>query len=90
MPCITQLLNHITKESKGTLIVERVENIGGHYSKALRLWKEAFLGNFEDKIRPVLLQSYPSMTADGVEVFKRKWEVCDETADTFHRTFSDS
>jgi cyclopropane-fatty-acyl-phospholipid synthase len=76
LPSITQLLNHITKESKGSLIVENVENIGGHYSKALRLWKEAFLDKFEDKIRPALLQSYPTMTPDGVDVFKRKWEVC--------------
>lgn len=75
MPSITQLLNHISTESKGTLIAERVENIGGHYSKTLRLWKESFLGNFDAKIRPALRQEHAGMSDEEVEVFKRKWEV---------------
>lgn len=75
LPCITQLLNHISTESKGTLVVERVENIGGHYPKALRLWKEKFLENFESKIRPALKTDHPNMTQEDIEVFQRKWEV---------------
>ncbi|KAI1078207.1 cyclopropane-fatty-acyl-phospholipid synthase [Whalleya microplaca] len=74
LPSITQLLNHISKESKGTLIVERVENIGGHYAKTLRLWKDKFLLNFESKIRPALKAEHPQMTAEEIEVFRRKWE----------------
>ncbi|KAL2137224.1 hypothetical protein VTI74DRAFT_6435 [Chaetomium olivicolor] len=74
LPSITQLLNHISTASKGTLIVERVENIGGHYVRTLRLWKEQFLVNFEDKIRPALLREHPDMTDEGIEVFRRKWE----------------
>ncbi|KAI1336631.1 cyclopropane-fatty-acyl-phospholipid synthase [Xylariaceae sp. FL0016] len=74
LPSITQLLNHITKESKGTLIVERVENIGGHYAKTLRLWKEKFMLNFDSKIRPALRTEHPQMTDEEVEVFRRKWE----------------
>jgi cyclopropane-fatty-acyl-phospholipid synthase len=76
LPCITQLLNHITTESKGTLIVERVENIGGHYAKTLRLWKEKFLDNFDTKIRAALRREHPRMTEEEIEVFRRKWEVC--------------
>ncbi|KAI0600039.1 cyclopropane-fatty-acyl-phospholipid synthase [Biscogniauxia sp. FL1348] len=76
LPSITQLLNHISAESKGTLIVERVENIGGHYVKTLRLWREKFLLNFESKIRPALKLEHPRMTPEEVDVFRRKWEVC--------------
>lgn len=75
LPSITELLNHITQQSKGTLIVEKVENIAGHYAKALRLWKENFLGNFDMKIKPALLREHPEMSKEGVEVFRRKWEV---------------
>ncbi|KAI1443680.1 cyclopropane-fatty-acyl-phospholipid synthase [Annulohypoxylon stygium] len=74
LPSITQLLNHITKESKGTLIVEKVENIGGHYAKTLRLWKEKFMANFETKIRPALQSEHPQMTQQEIDVFRRKWE----------------
>lgn len=75
LPSITQLLNHISTESKGTLVVENVENIGGHYSKTLRLWKESFLENFDSKIRPALKKEHPDMTQEGIDVFRRKWEV---------------
>ncbi|KAK1522214.1 cyclopropane-fatty-acyl-phospholipid synthase [Colletotrichum costaricense] len=74
LPSITQLLNHISKESKGTLIVEKVENIGGHYSKTLRLWKEEFLRNFDSKIRPALKREHDNMTEEEIDVFRRKWE----------------
>ncbi|KAK1751971.1 cyclopropane-fatty-acyl-phospholipid synthase [Echria macrotheca] len=74
LPSTTQLINHITNESRGTLIVERIENIGGHYSKALRLWKEDFLANFDDKIRPALRKEHPEMTDEEMDVFRRKWE----------------
>lgn len=75
LPSITQLLNHISKESDGTLIIENVENIGGHYAKTLRLWKEKFMENFESEIRPALKREHSGMTNEEIEVFKRKWEV---------------
>lgn len=68
-------MNHISKESQGTLIVEGVENIGGHYSKTLRLWKEAFLENFDSKIKPALKTEHAGMTDEAIAVFKNKWEV---------------
>ncbi|KAM7190751.1 cyclopropane-fatty-acyl-phospholipid synthase [Rhypophila sp. PSN 637] len=74
LPSITQLLNHISTESNGTLIVESVENIGGHYSKALRLWNEEFLAKFNDQIRPALKKEHPGMTDKEMDVFRRKWE----------------
>ncbi|KAK4108448.1 cyclopropane-fatty-acyl-phospholipid synthase [Canariomyces notabilis] len=74
LPSITQLLNHITTESKGTLIVEKVENIGGHYARALRLWRERFLATFNSTIRPALKKEHPDMGEEEIEVFRRKWE----------------
>jgi cyclopropane-fatty-acyl-phospholipid synthase len=75
LPSITQLLNHITTESNGTLIVEKVENIGGHYARALRLWRERFLATFNSTIRPALKREHPDMGEEEIEVFRRKWEV---------------
>ncbi|KAI9647165.1 hypothetical protein NHQ30_003548 [Ciborinia camelliae] len=74
LPSITQLINSITKASEGTLVVEKVENIGGHYAKTLRLWKEKFLMNFESRIRPALMEEHEEMDKEEVEVFRKKWE----------------
>lgn len=73
LPSITQLLNHISHESHGTLIIESVENIGGHYAKALRLWREAFVASFDDKIKPALLER--GNTVEETEIFLQKWKV---------------
>ncbi|QSZ34591.1 hypothetical protein DSL72_006185 [Monilinia vaccinii-corymbosi] len=75
LPSITQLIDNITKASEGTLVVEMVENIGGHYAKTLRLWKEKFLTNFESRIRPALMAEHQEMGEKEVEVFRKKWEV---------------
>jgi cyclopropane-fatty-acyl-phospholipid synthase len=75
LPSITQLVDNITKGSEGTLVVERIENIGGHYAKTLRLWKEKFMVNFESRIRPALMIEHPEMGDREVEVFAKKWEV---------------
>lgn len=76
LPSTTQLLSHISEQSQGTLIIEKVENIGGHYAKTLRLWNENFQNQFDSKIKPALLRNHPGMTKEGIEVFHRKWEVC--------------
>jgi cyclopropane-fatty-acyl-phospholipid synthase len=82
LPSTLQLLNHISRQSKGGLTLESVENIGGHHVKALRLWRESFLCNFEDKIKPALLNDHPTMSKLDIEVFRRKWEVSVITATT--------
>ncbi|KAL2266876.1 hypothetical protein VTJ83DRAFT_4153 [Remersonia thermophila] len=74
VPSVTELINHITTASRGTLVVENIDNIGGHYARALRLWRERFLARFDDTIRPALLKRYPNMTAQDVGVFRRKWQ----------------
>ncbi|KAG6042281.1 hypothetical protein E4U41_000025 [Claviceps citrina] len=74
LPSITQLLGHISNQSNGTLVVENVENIGGHYARALRLWNENFQNHFHDKIIAALLLNHPGMSKEEIEVFRRKWE----------------
>jgi cyclopropane-fatty-acyl-phospholipid synthase len=73
LPSISQLVENISKGSDGTLVVERIENSGGHYAKTLRLWREAFVKNFESRIRPALLLEHEDMGEKEVEVFRRKW-----------------
>lgn len=76
LPAISQLVSNIEKGSEGTLVVEKIENIGGHYAKTLRLWREKFMENFESRIRPALREEHDNMGEKEVEVFRRKWEVC--------------
>lgn len=74
LPSIALLVEKIAKGSEGTLVVERIENIGGHYAKTLRLWKEEFLRNFESRISLALKMEHIGMRAAEIEVFRRKWE----------------
>jgi len=76
LPSISQLAENISKGSEGTLVVEKIENIGGHYAKTLRLWREEFMKNFESRIRPALILDHQDMGDKEVDVFQRKWEVC--------------
>lgn len=72
---IAQLVEKISLGSEGTLVVEKIENIGGHYAKTLRLWRQEFMLNFESRIRPALMLEHEDMGEKEVEVFRRKWEV---------------
>lgn len=76
LPAVSELVSSIQTASGGTLVVDSIENIGPHYAKALRLWREAFLENWQDKIKPQLIKerSREGMDDDGAEVFKRKWD----------------
>ncbi len=74
LPSISQLIKSVEEGSEGSLVVEKIENIGGHYAKTLRLWKEEFLANFEERIMPALATEHEGMDAHEMEVFRRKWE----------------
>lgn len=75
LPTITQLAGSIERGSAGTLVVNEIINIGGHYAKTLRLWREKFERNFDSQIRPALLHEHEGMTSNDVDLFKRKWQV---------------
>ena len=74
LPSVSQLVQSICQGSNGTLVVGDIEDIGPHYAKTLRVWRENFLKNFEDTIRPALLREHQDMTKADVETFRRKWE----------------
>ena len=75
LPTVTQLVESINKGSQGRLIVDAIENIGPHYAKTLRIWKENFMANFDTRIRPALIDEHAGMNASDTELFRRKWEV---------------
>ena len=75
LPTVSQLVGSIERGSEKTLVVDALLNIGGHYAKTLRLWREKFEQNFDNEIRPALLSEHEGMTGQDVELFRRKWEV---------------
>jgi cyclopropane-fatty-acyl-phospholipid synthase len=76
LPAVSELVASIQSASGGSLVVDNIENIGPHYAKALRIWRETFLENWESKIKPQLIKEKSSegMDDEGAEVFKRKWD----------------
>lgn len=75
LPTVSQLVGSIQRGSKGSLIVDGILNIGGHYAKTLRLWREKFEMNFHSQVQPALLDEHPEMTEKDIALFQRKWEV---------------
>ena len=76
LPTISQLIKSIDQGSKGALVVDHVNNIGGHYAKTLRVWRNNFLKNFDLLIKPALVKEHKEMSEDDdVDMFRRKWEV---------------
>lgn len=73
LPTVSQLVEAMAKGSGGRLIVDAIENIGGHYAKTLRIWNENFMKNFDARIRPALLEEHEGMTVRDVELFRKKW-----------------
>lgn len=74
LPTVSQLVRTLTEGSKNKLVVDNIENIGPHYAKTLRLWREKFMANFDETIRPALLREHVGMKKTDVELFRRKWE----------------
>lgn len=78
IPTLTFIMNGINQGSKAQLTVESVSNIGPHYARTLREWRQAFLEKFDDVIAPALKAEYPEIMkgdkgTEEAEVFKRKW-----------------
>jgi cyclopropane-fatty-acyl-phospholipid synthase len=75
LPAVSELISSIQTASGGSLVVDSVENIGPHYAKALRLWREEFLTKWEGTIKPQLIKEKgEGMDDEGAEIFKRKWD----------------
>lgn len=66
-------MSSINRGSAGELVLESVDNIGGNYTRTLRIWCEEFLKKFDTQIAPALKKQHPNMRNDDAEVFRRKW-----------------
>lgn len=66
LPTVTLLTNAINQGSKGNLIINEVTNIGAHYIRALRLWREKFDANFSSIAKHDQERYTPQ--------FKRTWD----------------
>ena len=75
LPTVSQLVRSIDQGSKSSLVVDSVENIGPHYAKTLRIWKDNFMKNFDARIRPALIAEHQGMNNADAALFRRKWEV---------------
>lgn len=67
--------------AESQLTVDSISNIGPHYARTLREWKNSFEEKFESIIEPALKEEYPDVMngKNGlyeIEVFKRKW-ICE-------------
>lgn len=60
LPSVTAILNAVTRDS--TLVVENLEDIGRHYARTLKDWRERFTQN-RDRLRNLGFD----------EAFERKW-----------------
>ncbi|KAI9103298.1 Mycolic acid cyclopropane synthetase-domain-containing protein [Phlyctochytrium arcticum] len=67
-PSMTALVDAVYQGSKGNLILDETRNIGPHYAKALRIWREKFMENCDKIAKEHNLEDKYD------EVFKRKWE----------------
>ncbi|RYP74059.1 hypothetical protein DL771_003248 [Monosporascus sp. 5C6A] len=69
----TKMIDAAHEGSNGTLIPDRLLNIGGHYSRCLQEWRGNFAANFESRIIPALRKKNPGLTEAAIGVFKKKW-----------------
>ncbi|KAF5329642.1 hypothetical protein D9619_009268 [Psilocybe cf. subviscida] len=67
---IKTLVGHIVDAG---LNVVSIDEIGPHYARTLREWRNRFERNFDSHIRPALVEKYPDMSEGDVRVFQRKW-----------------
>ncbi|EJT98537.1 CFS1-like protein, partial [Dacryopinax primogenitus] len=72
VPSASQLLTTLNSGSHGRLVVESVGNIGPHYSRTLREWRQRFLTSFESVVISELRQQYGVGRAE-CDSFQRKW-----------------
>jgi len=65
------MITSMHQGSTGNLILDKLENIGGNYVKALKVWRENFIRNFDTRIKP----EFVGMSEVDIKIFLRKWEV---------------
>jgi len=70
------LITSLTAASGGSLVVDSVANIGPHYARTLREWRQRFIANF-DTIAQGLRKEHPrAFAGEGeceLEIFRNRW-----------------
>jgi hypothetical protein len=86
LPSLTVLISSLERGTSGKLVVDSVSNIGPHYARTLREWRNRFEAKFDEVIVPALRRTYPdtmglgpkpktltNIADDEIAVFRRKW-----------------
>ncbi|KAL6796150.1 methoxy mycolic acid synthase [Trichoderma sp. SZMC 28013] len=73
LPTATQIVEAAHQGSGGSLIPDRLINLGGHYSRCLRGWRENFVDKFDSHIGPALVERNRGITKSDIEIFRKRW-----------------
>ncbi|KIJ40858.1 hypothetical protein M422DRAFT_173066, partial [Sphaerobolus stellatus SS14] len=71
IPSVTFLFETMKTATEGRLTVDSVANIGPHYARTLREWKQKFLDNW-GIIAEALVSKY-NLKGEDLNIFRRKW-----------------
>ncbi|EKM53675.1 uncharacterized protein PHACADRAFT_198097 [Phanerochaete carnosa HHB-10118-sp] len=78
LPTLTQLTHAVVSGSSQRLVIDSVANIGPHYARTLREWRQRFEAGFRD-VENALKAKYPDVMNDTpagreeIARFRRKW-----------------
>ncbi|PLB47630.1 S-adenosyl-L-methionine-dependent methyltransferase [Aspergillus steynii IBT 23096] len=72
LPCNTELINSMSRGSEQCMELDSLDEIGENYVKALRLWREKFVSNWET-IKSSILREHGERSDAEMEAFKRIW-----------------
>ncbi|KAH7322375.1 methoxy mycolic acid synthase [Stachybotrys elegans] len=73
LPTTTKIIEAAHAGSNGSFVPEKLINLGGHYSKCLRTWRENFMTNFDSQIAPAMMARNEGILPLEMEQFKRKF-----------------
>lgn len=73
LPSVSFVSECVQKGGSNRLVIDSVSNIGPHYARTLREWRNRFNQNFDRDIIPALRDEHPDMKETDIAVFRRKW-----------------
>ncbi|TBU43561.1 CFS1-like protein [Dichomitus squalens] len=74
-PSATSFVSTAASSTRGSLVLESVENFGHHYPRTLREWGARLQNNWTAETIAKVRRSQPHLeTTEDLEAFKRKWE----------------
>ncbi|KAF9648013.1 CFS1-like protein [Thelephora ganbajun] len=78
IPSLSFIISSMNVGASSQFTIDSISNIGPHYARTLREWRNSFMEKFESVIEPALKEEYPDVMTGGngryeIEVFRRKW-----------------